>query len=89
MPGHWHTHPATASAARAGHCQREIICIHSPSSAAFDPGYIYFRPGSSGRTYCCGKGGNVGRKFIIDRAIQMLEEQASSADSKAKKSEVK
>jgi len=35
-------------------------------------------PGSEGRTYCCGKGGNVGRKFIIDRAIQMLGEQGHS-----------
>jgi len=35
-------------------------------------------PGSSGRTYCCGKGGNVGRMFMIDRAIQMLEEQGHS-----------
>ena len=32
-------------------------------------------PGSSSGIYCCGKGGNVGRKFIIDRAIQMLADQ--------------
>jgi len=33
-------------------------------------------PGRGGsQLYCCGKGGNVGRTFMIDRAIQMLKAQ--------------
>jgi HAD superfamily hydrolase (TIGR01450 family) len=33
-------------------------------------------PGTGGsQTFCCGKGGNVGRTFMIDRAIQMLKAQ--------------
>jgi len=33
-------------------------------------------PGTGGsQTYCCGKGGNVGRTFMIDRAIEMLKAQ--------------
>merc|ERR1712216_638977 len=35
-------------------------------------------PPASGRTFCCGKGGNVGRKYMIDRAIQMLQQQGHS-----------
>ena len=35
-------------------------------------------PGSSSRLYCCGKGGNVGRKYMIDRAIQFLTDQGHS-----------
>uniref|UniRef100_A0A7S2GHG6 Uncharacterized protein n=1 Tax=Octactis speculum TaxID=3111310 RepID=A0A7S2GHG6_9STRA len=30
------------------------------------------------RCFCCGKGGNVGRKFMIERAIRMLEAQGHS-----------
>ena len=31
-------------------------------------------PGTGGgKTFCCGKGGNIGRTFMIDRAIQMLK----------------
>jgi ribonucleotide monophosphatase NagD (HAD superfamily) len=37
-------------------------------------------PASGGRTFCCGKGGNVGRKFMIDRAIQMLKAQGHSGE---------
>ena len=29
-------------------------------------------PLSRNRCFCCGKGGNVGRKFMIDRAIQIF-----------------
>ena len=32
------------------------------------------------RTFCSGKGGNVGRKFMIDRAIQMLQSQGHSGE---------
>jgi len=32
------------------------------------------------RTFCSGKGGNVGRKFMIDRAIEMLRSQGHSGD---------
>ena len=35
-------------------------------------------PGSSSRLYCSGKGGNVGRKYMIDRAIQFLTDQGHS-----------
>jgi ribonucleotide monophosphatase NagD (HAD superfamily) len=37
-------------------------------------------PLTTGRCYCCGKGGNVGRTFMIDRAIQMLKEQGHSGE---------
>jgi len=30
------------------------------------------------RCYCCGKGGNAGRRYMMDRAIQMLIEQGHS-----------
>ena len=69
-------------------------CI--PSTDAAYPGTTFPMPGpgmfvdmlkksmppgtSTSRTYCCGKGGNIGRKFIIDRAIRMLEEQGHSGD---------
>ena len=32
------------------------------------------------RMHCCGKGGNVGRRFMIERAIRMLQEQGHSGD---------
>lgn len=32
------------------------------------------------RTFCSSKGGNVGRKFMIDRAIQMLQSQGHSGE---------
>ena len=36
-------------------------------------------PGAdNSRTFCCGKGGNVGRKFFVDKAVKMLQEQGHS-----------
>merc|ERR1712029_877001 len=37
-------------------------------------------PMSRHRCFCSGKGGNVGRRFMIDRAIQMLQEQGHSGE---------
>jgi len=37
-------------------------------------------PSSTGRSFCCGKGGNVGRTFMIDRAIEMLKQQGHSGE---------
>merc|ERR1719331_3709720 len=37
-------------------------------------------PLSSHRCFNCGKGGNVGRKYMIDRAIRMLQEQGHPGD---------
>ena len=37
-------------------------------------------PLASARCFCCGKGGNVGRKFMIDRAVRMLQEAGHSGE---------
>jgi len=37
-------------------------------------------PLSHARCFCSGKGGNVGRRFMIDRAIEMLKEQGHSGE---------
>jgi len=67
----------------------------NPSIDARYPGEVFPMPGpgmfvkmleqsmpplSSARCFCCGKGGNVGREFMIDRAVHMLQEQGHSGE---------